>query len=104
MKIISLAAAATAFALIAAPAFAQTYDQSAPSVIGGGAVGTVSAVGNGVVDGVGTVVGGVGTVVGDAVAVPGNVLLGRSAFVGQPTPCTVTGGGAVGTCNSTSVR
>ena len=81
MKIISLAAATAALALIAAPAFAQTAYESAPSVIGG-------------------VVGGVGTVATDVVAVPANVLLGRSAFVPQPTPCTVTGGGAVGTCSS----
>ena len=100
MKIISLAAATAALALIAAPAFAQTAYESAPSVIGGGAVGTVSSVGNVVGDTVGGVVGGVGTVATDVVAVPANVLLGRSAFVAQPTPCTVTGGGAVGTCSS----
>ena len=101
MKKLSLSAAAAAFVLVAAPAaFAQEAYQSVPSVIGGGAAGTISSVGNGVVNGVGTVVGGVGTAVGDVVAVPGNVLLGRSAYVGQPTPCTVTGGGAVGTCNS----
>ena len=102
MKKLHIAAAALLLASSTA-VFAQGYNGSESSVIGGGAAGTVSSVTGDVAGGVGSVLDGAGNVVRGIVAVPGQVFQGRSTYQGTPyqtTPCTVIGGGAAGTCNS----
>lgn len=74
------------------------------------ATGTAATVVDGAAGAATGVVGGVGDLVGGVVAAPGQILTGRSAYetpYAAPTtttPCTVTGGGAVGTCNSALYR